>query len=107
MALPSHASRVKELVKIEGLRANHLVGYGLVVGLDGQGDNDSARFTVKSIAALMQRQGVQVKEREIRVKNVAAVMVTSQLPPLPRQETTSMCRSARSVTPKVFRAEPC
>ncbi|HBU48182.1 MAG TPA: flagellar biosynthesis protein FlgA [Myxococcales bacterium] len=81
MALPSHASRVKELVKIEGLRTNHLVGYGLVVGLDGQGDNDSARFTVKSIAALMQRQGVQVKEREIRVKNVAAVMVTSQLPP--------------------------
>ena len=99
LALPSQASRVKELVKIEGLRANHLVGYGLVVGLDGQGDNDSARFTVKSIAALMQRQGVQVKEREIRVKNVAAVMVTSQLPPFPH----SALGTPTAPDPRAFR----
>ena len=78
------AARIKELASFEGVRANHLTGYGLVVGLNGQGDNDSARFTVKSLAALMQRQGVNVSEREIRVKNVAAVMVTAKLPPFAR-----------------------
>ncbi len=83
-ALPAEATRLKELASFEGVRANHLTGYGLVVGLNGQGDNDSARFTVKSLAALMQRQGVNVSEREIRVKNVAAVMVTTKLPPFAR-----------------------
>jgi len=83
-AQPAQAARLKELVSFEGVRANHLTGYGLVVGLNGQGDNDSARFTVKSLAALMQRQGVNVSEREIRVKNVAAVMVTTKLPPFAR-----------------------
>ena len=84
IALPAEATRLKELASFEGVRANHLTGYGLVVGLDGQGDNDSARFTVKSLAALMQRQGVNVSEREIRVKNVAAVMVTTKLRPFAR-----------------------
>ena len=83
-ALPAEAARLKELASFEGVRANHLTGYGLVVGLSGQGDNDSARFTVKSLAALMQRQGINVSEREIRVKNVAAVMVTTKLPPFAR-----------------------
>ena len=84
LAAPAEATRLKELASFEGVRANHLTGYGLVVGLNGQGDNDSARFTVKSLAALMQRQGVNVSEREIRVKNVAAVMVTTKLPPFAR-----------------------
>jgi flagellar P-ring protein precursor FlgI len=84
IAAPAEATRLKELASFEGVRANHLTGYGLVVGLNGQGDNDSARFTVKSLAALMQRQGVNVSEREIRVKNVAAVMVTTKLPPFAR-----------------------
>ncbi len=68
LSVPAEATRLKELASFEGVRANHLTGYGLVVGLNGQGDNDSARFTVKSLAALMQRQGVNVSEREIRVK---------------------------------------
>jgi flagellar P-ring protein precursor FlgI len=85
---PADAARLKEVGSFAGVRANHLVGYGLVVGLAGQGDNDSARFTVKSLAALMQRQGVNVSEREIRVKNVAAVMVTAQLPAYARPGST-------------------
>ena len=84
ISIPAEAARLKELASFEGVRANHLTGYGLVVGLNGQGDNDSARFTVKSLAALMQRQGVNVSEREIRVKNVAAVMVTTKLPAFAR-----------------------
>ena len=46
MSVPAEAARLKELASFEGVRANHLTGYGLVVGLNGQGDNDSARFTV-------------------------------------------------------------
>ena len=84
ISIPAEAARLKELASFEGVRANHLTGYGLVVGLNGQGDNDSARFTVKSLAALMQRQSVNVSEREIRVKNVAAVMVTTKLPTFAR-----------------------
>jgi flagellar P-ring protein precursor FlgI len=84
LPVTAQATRLKELASFEGVRANHLTGYGLVVGLAGQGDNDSARFTVKSLAALMQRQGVNVSEREIRVKNVAAVMVTTKLAPFAR-----------------------
>ncbi len=84
ISVPAEGARLKELASFEGVRANHLTGYGLVVGLNGQGDNDSARFTVKSLAALMQRQGVNVSEREIRVKNVAAVMVTTKLPAFAR-----------------------
>ncbi len=80
----AEATRLKELASLQGVRSNHLTGYGLVVGLNGQGDNDSARFTVKSLAALMQRQGINVSEREIRVKNVAAVMVTAKLLPFAR-----------------------
>jgi flagellar P-ring protein precursor FlgI len=80
---PAHAARIKELASVQGVRSNPLVGYGLVVGLDGTGDQTtSTPFTAQSIAAMLQQMGVTVPPgAAMQLKNVAAVMVTAQLPP--------------------------
>ena len=78
----AQAVRIKEIASIQGVRSNPLVGYGLVVGLDGTGDQTtSAPFTAQSINAMLQQMGVTVPiGTNMQVKNVAAVMVTAQLP---------------------------
>ena len=78
----AHAARIKELASVQGVRSNALSGYGLVVGLDGTGDQTtSAPFTTQSIIALLQQMGVTVPTgTSMQIKNVAAVMVTAQLP---------------------------
>jgi len=78
---PDHAaaSRVQELVDIRGVRDNQLVGYGLVVGLNGTGDSGQSRFTVQSTAAMLRRLGATVDPSSIQTKNAAAVMVTATL----------------------------
>jgi len=73
--------RVKDLASLEGVRENQLVGYGLVVGLAGTGDRRQTVFSVQSLTNLLQRMGVAVSPSAIRVNNVAAVMVTANLPP--------------------------
>ncbi|MGH0033738.1 MAG: flagellar basal body P-ring protein FlgI [Myxococcota bacterium] len=78
------ATRLKDLVSVRGVRANQVIGYGLVVGLNGSGDKDQTEFTVQSLASLLARIGIGVDAEEIRVKNVAAVMVTGMLPPFAR-----------------------
>ena len=80
---PAHAMRLKEVASVQGVRTNQLIGYGLVVGLDGTGDQTtSAPFTQQSINALLQQMGVSVPPgTAMQLKNVAAVMVTAQLPP--------------------------
>src|SRR6266545_3761020 len=79
-ALPAAAgSRIKDLVMIAGARDNQLVGYGLVVGLAGEGDRNSV-YTLQSIANMLQRFGVNVPAATATSKNVAAVMVTAELP---------------------------
>ncbi|HMC16546.1 MAG TPA: flagellar basal body P-ring protein FlgI [Albitalea sp.] len=80
---PSHATRLKEVATVQGVRGNPLVGYGLVVGLDGTGDQTtSAPFTTQSLTAMLQQMGVTVPPgTNMQLKNVAAVMVTAQLPP--------------------------
>ncbi len=80
---PAHAARIKEVATIQGVRSNPLVGYGLVVGLDGTGDQTtSTPFTTQSINALLQQMGVTVPDgASMQLKNVAAVMVTAALPP--------------------------
>ena len=80
---PAHAMRLKEVASVQGVRSNQLIGYGLVVGLDGTGDQTtSAPFTQQSINALLQQMGVSVPPgTTMQLKNVAAVMVTAQLPP--------------------------
>ena len=78
----SAATRIKEVATVQGVRANQLVGYGLVVGLDGTGDQSSgAPFTAQSLAAMLQQMGVTVPPGvQMQPKNVAAVMVTAVLP---------------------------
>jgi len=80
-----HAVRIKELASFEGVRENQLVGYGLVAGLNGTGDSDQARLQLQSVASMLQRMGVTVNPDVIKLKNVAAVMVTATLPPFAKQ----------------------
>lgn len=75
------AVRIKDLADIKGVRNNQLVGYGLVVGLDGSGDGKKSRFTVQSMASMLEKMGITIHPDEIAVSNVAAVMVTAELPP--------------------------
>ena len=75
------ASRLKELASIEGVRDNQLLGYGLVVGLAGTGDKRQTLFPIQSLTNLLERMGVNVSPTALTVKNTAAVMVTSTLPP--------------------------
>ncbi len=77
--------RIKDLVEFDGVRGNDLVGYGLVVGLNGTGDGiRNAPFTEEIMANLLERLGANVTGEEFRPKNVAAVFVTAQLPPFAR-----------------------
>src|SRR5512144_1694835 len=78
-----HAARLKEVASVQGVRSNPLVGYGLVVGLDGTGDQTtSTPFTTQSLTAMLQQMGITVPPgTNMQLKNVAAVMVTAQLPP--------------------------
>ena len=81
-------SRIKDLVDVEGVRDNQLVGYGLVVGLQGTGDGlRNAPFTRQSIEAMLERLGVNTRDQALQTKNVAAVLVTAVLPPFSTQGT--------------------
>ena len=80
-AASERGTRLKDLVTIEGVRSNQLIGYGLVVGLNGTGDRQQTRFSAQSLTNLLQRMGVSVDPALITVKNTAAVMVTATLPP--------------------------
>ena len=75
------ASRIKDLANIEGIRQNQLIGYGLVVGLGGTGDTlNNSPFTKQSLQAMLERLGVNIRGQALRTGNVAAVMVTANLP---------------------------
>ena len=75
------AVRLKDLARVEGVRDNQLIGYGLVVGLNGTGDSASTSFTFQSIVSMLENMGITVSKDEISVSNVAAVVVTANLPP--------------------------
>ena len=87
LTTPLHAARIKDIASFRGVRPNQLVGYGLVVGLAGSGDSTSTLFTLQSMSAMLEKMGVTVNSDEIKVKNVAAVMVTADLPPFARSGT--------------------
>ncbi len=85
---PEAQSRIKDIAAFEGVRENLLVGYGLVVGLNGTGDDlDSAPFTRESLIGMLQRLGINARDDNLDTANVAAVMVTANLPPFARQGT--------------------
>ena len=73
-------ARIKDIAKVQGVRDNQLIGYGLVVGLSGTGDSNKSLFTNQAVANMMQRFGITVDSNNIKLKNVAAVMVTAKLP---------------------------
>ena len=87
-ARSAHAERLKELTKVQGVRDNQLIGYGLVVGLDGTGDQTTQTpFTVQSLQAMLSQLGVQLppgSASTLQLKNVAAVMITATLPAFTR-----------------------
>jgi flagellar P-ring protein precursor FlgI len=87
MVLPAYAEpRIKDIADFEGVRENQLVGYGLVVGLPGTGDSlRNSPFTRQSLAAMLERLGVNAAEGNLNTRNVAAVMVTANLPPFASQ----------------------
>jgi len=82
----ANAARIKDIVDIEGVRENQLVGYGLIVGLNGTGDGlNNSPFTRQSLQAMLERMGVNTLGSSMRTANVAAVMVTANLPPFSSQ----------------------
>jgi flagellar P-ring protein precursor FlgI len=81
------ATRLKELVSLEGVRENQLVGYGLVVGLAGTGDRRQTVFSAQSLTNMLERMGLSVPPAAIQVRNTAAVMVTATLPPFAQAGT--------------------
>jgi len=82
------ASRIKDIADFEGIRDNLLVGYGLVVGINGTGDTlRNSPFTRQSLEAMLERMGVNIREANVSTDNVAAVMVTANLPPFARQRS--------------------
>ena len=79
--------RIRDIASVEGVRANSLVGYGLIVGLSGTGDRQQTLFSTQTLGSILQRMGVQIPAGAVRVNNIAAVLVTSSLPPFARPGT--------------------
>src|SRR5271154_5917255 len=105
-------ARIKDIVSFEGIRPNMLMGYGLVVGLNGTGDklNNNA-FTEQSLIAFLERQGVNTRGTPLKTKNVAAVTVTATLPPFARNGsqidvTVSAMGDAKDLTGGTLLATP-
>jgi len=82
LALPGRAERIKDVVTIEGVRGNPIWGYGLVVGLNGSGDNADA--SKRALANMLRRSGLKLTPDDISSKNIASVIVTAELPPFAR-----------------------
>jgi flagellar P-ring protein precursor FlgI len=83
-----HKVLIRDVARVEGVRENSLIGYGLVVGLKGTGDKQQTYFTIQTLASILQRMGVEIPpsvvQSTVQVKNVAAVFVTANLPPFAR-----------------------
>lgn len=81
------ATRIKDIAAFDGVRENQIIGYGLVVGLNGTGDGDQTKFPVQSLVNTLEKMGLTVNRADITVKNIAAVMITADLPPFAKQGT--------------------
>lgn len=108
---PARAERLKDLVEIEDVRSNPLVGYGLVVGLAGTGDDASSASTRGALAQLVRHLGQSIDPAQVKAKNVAVVIVTADLPPFGRagatiDVTVSSLASAKSLQGGVLVATP-
>jgi flagellar P-ring protein FlgI len=83
--LSLHATKVQDITNIVGVRDNQLIGYGLIVGLQGTGDGTTSVFTAQSLANVLQSVNIKIDQNTIKSKNIAAVMVTAKLPSFGRQ----------------------
>ncbi|TVQ76246.1 MAG: flagellar basal body P-ring protein FlgI [Bradymonadales bacterium] len=83
--LEASTARLKDITNLQGVRDNQLIGYGLVVGLDGTGDGGSNQMTIQSMATMLNNLGVGVDASQVNSRNVASVIVTAYLPPFARQ----------------------
>lgn len=105
------ADRIKDLTTIGGVRENHLTGFGLVVGLDGTGDDTRSPMVKSGLTKMLKRLGVTVEPADIKAKNVAAVMITAELPPfakpgMPLDIHVSSVGNAKSLTGGMLLAAP-
>lgn len=80
----SMAVRIKDIATIQGVRHNQLFGYGLVIGLNGTGDKSGTGFTIQGLVNMLEKMGIHISADEVKVKNVAAVMINGTLPPFAR-----------------------
>src|ERR1035437_4169245 len=85
MTSTAHAVRIKDLASFEGIRDNQLMGYGLVAGLNGSGDSDQVVIQYQSVVNMLERMGITTSLNNIKLKNLAVVMVTATLPPFAKQ----------------------
>ncbi|MDD3324274.1 MAG: flagellar basal body P-ring protein FlgI [Sulfurospirillaceae bacterium] len=97
-----YAEKIGDIANVIGVRENQLIGYGLVVGLSGTGDGSSSEFTLRSLSNLLQTVNVKISPDDIKSKNIAAVIVTTKLPPFARQgdkldATVSSIGDAKSI----------
>jgi len=107
----ARAERLRDMCDVLGARDNQLVGYGVVTGLNGTGDDASAPFAAQSLRSLLRRLGVQVDNKQVRLRNVAAVVVTATIPPFYRSGskldiTVSSVGNARSLQGGVLLQTP-
>jgi len=79
-----YSARIKDITSIKGIRQNQLLGYGLIIGLNGTGDKSGTKFTIQGLVNMLEHMGVHVDPDEVKVKNVAAVVVSAKLPPFAR-----------------------
>ncbi len=89
--LAIHSVRLKDIARIDGVRENQLIGYGVVVGLNGSGDKSAAIFSSKAISNMLKEMGISISAKDIKMRNVAAVVVTAQIPPFVRPGTKIDC----------------
>ncbi|MDY6864220.1 MAG: flagellar basal body P-ring protein FlgI [Thermodesulfobacteriota bacterium] len=83
-----HGARIKDISDFGGVRINNLIGYGLIVGLDGTGDDTGTEFTVQTLVSMLDRMGITVNKKDVEISNVAAVILTANLPPFAKVGTT-------------------
>ena len=81
---PVNGARIKDIAAVKGIRSNQLFGYGLIIGLNGSGDKDGTTFTIQGLVNMLEKMGIRLQASDVKIKNVAAVMVNATLPPFAR-----------------------